>query len=769
MKLRKLAYQEDAIGDLATTINTALLIVDDTRRYEICLKAPTGSGKTFMATRVIEKVISDNRKDDLCFVWLSIGKGKLHEQSMAGVEKHIVKSIKCYSVDDLINENISIAPDTVVFANWEGLRLKKDGEWNNKNMRDGDYINFREIIENTNTKIILIIDESHVAAETNRALELRNIINPDVIVELSATPKSKYNQNDFTVTRVMKEIDEQAVKDEEMIVESVELNAGIGIYEKLDENSETAILKQAENMRTVLKQLYKAEGSSILPLAGVMIPNAKHGAAKLNRTVSFYEQRGITEKNGKLAIYLDNHKSKHFESVNDPDSELEVVIFKQGLDTGWDCPRAQILIQFRDIKSDTFKAQTLGRFYRMPERRYYRDGLLNKAYVFTNIENSVMYRAIDEYSPNMIKTKTVHLKSTISPVTLPSVYKKRVDQGTVGKSIYPVFEKVFCDGLNIHTKLLTEEEKIKKFADVDLVFDVGEYAESIVKDVTISRLEDVGSFAGHIGRDKLATLRLSEGDREAEFENVMWENINGRYKSKEKSISAMKTAIYDWFENYLGIRHGYQGNIMIQDIVLHTLNVDKMSDLIYKAVESYVPRREKEIEHRAKYEDYDWRIPSVVKYDNSYEKVKADLHVFDKCYLRKDRKPSEKSFENHIENNELGNVDWWIKNGDYGRQHFGIKYSDDGDGYNTFYPDYVVRFTDGTVGIFDPKNGFVAKEAVHKANALQRYIKKHNVNGMKMIGGIVVDHGGRLRLNRNESYNYDAKNMSDWEYLNEVL
>ncbi len=768
MKLRKLAYQEDAIRDLATTINTALLIVDDKQRYEICLKAPTGSGKTFMATRVIEKVISDNRKDDLCFIWISIGKGKLHEQSMAGVEKHIVKSIKCYSVDDLINENISIEPDTVVFANWEGLRFKKDGEWNNKIMRDGDYINFRDIIENTDTKIILIIDESHAAAETTRASELRNIINPDVTVELSATPKSKYNQNDFTVKRVMKEIDEQAVKDEEMIVESVELNAGLGIYEKLDENSEVAILKEAENRRAVLKQLYKIEGSNVLPLVGVMIPNAKAGDVKLGRVVSFYEQRGVTEKNGRLAIYLDNHKSKHFENVNDPDSELEVVIFKQGLDTGWDCPRAQILIQFRDIKSDTFKAQTLGRFYRMPERRYYRDGLLNKAYVFTNIGNSVMHRSIDEFSPNMIKTKTAYLKSTVSPITLPSVYKKRVDQGTVGKSIYQALEKVFCDGLNIHTKLLTEEEKIEKFMDVDLVFDVDEYAESIVKDVTINRLE-TGPFSGHVGDDKLTTLRLSDGDREAEFENVIWGNIRGYFKSKEKSISATKTAVYGWFEKYLGVRHGYQGNIMIQDIILHTLNVETMSDLIYKAIEAYIPRRKKEIENRVKHENYDWRLPNVIKYDNNYERVKMSRHAFDKCYLKKDRKQSEKSFEDHLENNELENVDWWVKNGDYGRQHYGIKCSDGNGGYATFYPDYVVRFTDGTIGIFDPKNGFVAKEAVHKANALQRYIKKHNTNGTKMIGGIVVDHGGRLRLNRNKSYNYDAKDMSDWEYLNDVL
>lgn len=44
-------------------------------------QAPTGSGKTLMVARFIEEIIKELPEDDLCFVWVSIGKGDLHLQS----------------------------------------------------------------------------------------------------------------------------------------------------------------------------------------------------------------------------------------------------------------------------------------------------------------------------------------------------------------------------------------------------------------------------------------------------------------------------------------------------------------------------------------------------------------------------------------------------------------------------------------------------------------------------------------------------------------
>ena len=47
----------------------------------IVFQSPTGSGKTLMLSEYIEQMIKENEDEDLCFLWMSIGKGELHKQS----------------------------------------------------------------------------------------------------------------------------------------------------------------------------------------------------------------------------------------------------------------------------------------------------------------------------------------------------------------------------------------------------------------------------------------------------------------------------------------------------------------------------------------------------------------------------------------------------------------------------------------------------------------------------------------------------------------
>ena len=52
---------------------------------------------------------------------------------------------------------------------------------------------------------------------------------------------------------------------------------------------------------------------------------------------------------------------KKFGELIPNDSGVEFLIFKQAIETGWDCPRAQILVGFRKIESMIFELQTVGR------------------------------------------------------------------------------------------------------------------------------------------------------------------------------------------------------------------------------------------------------------------------------------------------------------------------------------------------------------------------------------------------------------------------
>ena len=58
-------------------------------------------------------------------------------------------------------------------------------------------------------------------------------------------------------------------------------------------------------------------------------------------------------------------------------------MFKQAAAVGWDCPRAQIILMYREIQNPTFQIQVLGRVLRMPEGKHYNKDILNHAYLYT--------------------------------------------------------------------------------------------------------------------------------------------------------------------------------------------------------------------------------------------------------------------------------------------------------------------------------------------------------------------------------------------------
>src|SRR5690606_31232374 len=84
-----------------------------------------------------------------------------------------------------------------------------------------------------------------------------------------------------------------------------------------------------------------------------------------------------------------SEEKENLENIAKNNNEAEVLIFKQAIALGWDCPRAQILVLFRDWKSLTFSVQTVGRIMRMPEptKGHYENDVLNMGYVYTNLSD----------------------------------------------------------------------------------------------------------------------------------------------------------------------------------------------------------------------------------------------------------------------------------------------------------------------------------------------------------------------------------------------
>ena len=76
---------------------------------------------------------------------------------------------------------------------------------------------------------------------------------------------------------------------------------------------------------------------------------------------------------------------------------------------------------------------------------------------------------------------------------------------------------------------------------------------------------------------------------------------------------------------------------------------------------------------------------------------------------------------------------------------------------------FVVKFKDGTIGLFDTKSGMTAKDAGPRAEGLQKYIKKNK--DKKLWGGIVLESQGSWRYNDEEKYSYNPNDLSSWKVL----
>lgn len=84
------------------------------------------------------------------------------------------------------------------------------------------------------------------------------------------------------------------------------------------------------------------------------------------------------------------NKKRNVSDVNKLDNKVEYLIIKQAIATGWDAPRAKILIKIRENMGEQFTVQTLGRIRRTPQPwiGHYNVDVLDNAYLYTLIQIS---------------------------------------------------------------------------------------------------------------------------------------------------------------------------------------------------------------------------------------------------------------------------------------------------------------------------------------------------------------------------------------------
>lgn len=756
-------YQELAIKQL---MNHAKLYVELNKASTIVFQSPTGSGKTFMMTNFISQFV-EKLENDVCFLWVSIGAGGLHEQSYKSVKKNINPKIQCSLLElEFFGSRDSIKNNEIVFLNWEKIRNKKDGSYTNFLMKDKDTYNFPEVLSNTRkkgVKIILIIDECHRNANTPRALELRDeIIVPHLTIEMSATPKLLSNMDAKVVVEPYDVIQEGMIKKEVIINKDLDEFTDNEIY------SETLILESAYRKRLELKNEFDKIKTKVNPLVLIQLPNSDDGDTKKINVLKFLDEKGLTVSNGTVSVWLSNEKMNIDESIlNENDSKVEFLLFKQAIDTGWNCPRAYILVKFRESNSITFEIQTVGRILRMPQAKHYDSEILDTAYVYTNFQSIIIKK--EDYNPNIIKNLCSKRIDNYQKVTLNSFYKNRVDFGDITNQYVIFFEKSFCHFFGItqnDTKLSNYDLNKKLMKEKGIIFDAVKL-DSIISNIEIQS-ENIDTELKPDNYDYINVV-YSASDLERVYNTILMNNMNGF--APKRSIPTVKQAILKIFREYLNIKPANGGIEFIQRIVV--ANKDYFSKIINDAVIEFKNFKQEEIKKKTigKY-NYNWEIPFSRNYnpENSM-KIDSTLSVLQPFYLplngNKKANQLEIDFIKYIEKNKEY-IEWFWKNGDeHMESNFGIKKE---DGY-AFQPDFIILFKNGRIGIFDTKDiQHNSEDNIDKSNAIYKYVSEERFKGRNIVGGLVIkDQYNNFRYYLHSQY-YSFKDRPEmWELFDEFF
>jgi len=200
----------------------------------------------------------------------------------------------------------------------------------------------------------------------------------------------------------------------------------------------------------------------------------------------------------------------------------------------------------------------------------------------------------------------------------------------------------------------------------------------------------------------------------------------------------------------------------IINIVLSEDNRPHFEAVIDSAKRAYIAeteKREKEIVEGV------WDVSERLAFGETFIETEMKKSVMEP-FFSDERWRSEKAFIDFLER-PRNKVLWWFKNGDQDATFFAVPYSNGEE--KLFYVDFIVKFKDGRVGLFDP-HGAHLSDFKAKADGLYQYIQGENKKGKNLFGGIVANtdqrnYRGRWIYFGKRSKELKDNDFSDWENL----
>lgn len=751
MKLKQ--YQEKNVQKLVDSVLEQLDI--DGMRRTIVFQAPTGAGKTVMVTEAMSRIHetiadSDCQYSKVAYIW--IAPNALHIQSYHSMKNSFTETHRLtpvvYDEIDLGSDGY-IHPGEVFFVNWQSINKQKNVMVRGSEQVASIYDVIARTTQTYHIPIVCIIDEEHMFAGDNARKSERVLaqINPKVELRISATPKTLSPDAFIKVER-------SQVVSEGMIKQGISLNPAVR-GKNAEDTMDIHLLQEALARRNSLAKAYQKLGVDINPLLLIQLPNdssenmtedeiALKDAVLQNLEVS----HNCSIDNGKAAVWLSGEK-KNLEGIEKPNSMVDVMLFKQAVAMGWDCPRAAVLLIFRKLSSESFTIQTVGRIMRMPQQRFYTDPMLNTGFVYTDLSADVI--KIEPDSADYISMQYAYRKDNLTNVELVSFKEERSNkENNVLRSDFKrVMMNFFVENWTLqYQPSLFNFDEIEENDSVytSRVAENRRVAEKHIQ-LNISRIQveipvdmNILDEEGETIVDNRTGFARTAGEISQVFDKFCSRLLGGW--SKSKCISVLQSAILDAMADLFEI-----DELNAKKVVCSRQNQPKFADLITRALTYY---KNNILEKRLKADrgvlPFVWSVPEIREYkDSTYHEVDdIENHALLPYFEQNRVSTPEQRFTEYLEQNSQY-IDWWYKNGDSGSQHYAVSYMRSDGVQSLFYVDFVIRMKSGRIFLFDTKTSNSDNEAPAKHNALIEYVHKAQSEGKDLAGGVIVEDNSLWR------------------------
>jgi len=654
----------------------------------VCVRIPTGGGKTLVACKSVERILSMWRLQETGIVMWFVPSDSIKTQTL----KKFKDSQDWHN--ELLNE--SFDNKVKVFSNEEALTITPEDVRNNlciivasldafrkeasiqkkykvykengalmdhfQNLKDDTALekDSEDTVVNSLANVIrknnplIVIDEGH-HTQTDLSIQFLSDLKPSFIIEYTATPREGSN--------VLVRISASELKNEQMVKIPIVLESRAQWEQVVADG-----LAKRDELEAHTKKL---KGEYIRPIA--LLQAQPKSKVRSTVTVEDLKQMLLDRNIPESQIKIKTSEVDELEGVDlfDKKNEVRYILTVSALSEGWDCSFAYVLISVANLGAKVAVEQIIGRVIRMPNAKRKVDEALNRSYVFASAANfnEAATKIIGGLESNgYSRTDFVGIadeKTYADPLEAKKAIKKDLQVPMMAKGKGKLsFEDLLGENFKLASQSADCDFKIHYDQDGQATIDITEDEEWLR------------------GKQLALSFKYLDGNHSTE-ELVTWLDKKLRFPmiSPEDKLSFLEKAVLSQIKK--------NKRSLPELSVNRYLLADRLGLLITERLEAYTQKAYKELISKKKlgvvpFESY----PSTILLKSPVPKV------FNKnLYERIDSiNGEERGFVERIDLGALDNVEYWVRN----REKVDPFYIQ-GWKKGKFYPDFVAVTKKGSI------------------------------------------------------------------------